>query len=56
VFGWVTTKAIVHAVQRREARPGSTILFAPEHIADISRPDREYVVARYGEAFFDAST
>ena len=40
----------------RSLRRGSTIVFAPEHIADISRPDREYVVARYGETFFDTST
>lgn len=37
----------------RVLRRGDTIVFGPEHVADISRPDREYVVAHYGEAFFD---
>lgn len=38
----------------RLLRRGDTIVFGPEHVADISRPDRQYVVAHYGEAFFDS--
>ena len=44
------------AVDSRSLPRGSTVVFAPEHIADISRPDREYVVARHGETFFDTNT
>ena len=31
---------------------GSEVLFAPEHVVDISTPPREYVVAHYGPDFF----
>ena len=32
---------------------GLMVVFAPEHIADIGVPTREYVIAHYGEGFFD---
>jgi hypothetical protein len=32
---------------------GCDVGFAPEHIADISAPPREYVIAHYGGGFFD---
>ena len=28
--------------------------FRPEHVADMARPPREYIVAKYGTGFFDA--
>ena len=34
-------------------RPGDPIAFGPEHVADIARPPRDYVLAKYGSAFFD---
>ena len=35
-------------------REGAEIRFRPEHVADIARPPREYIVAKYGTGFFDA--
>ena len=32
---------------------GRMVVFAPEHVADISVPTREYVIAHYGDGFFD---
>jgi hypothetical protein len=32
---------------------GCEVLFAPEHIADVSVPARAYVTAQWGEGFFD---
>ena len=32
---------------------GRMVVFAPEHVAAISVPTREYVIAHYGEGFFD---
>jgi hypothetical protein len=32
---------------------GDEIVFAPEHVADISTPPREYVVQQFGKRFFD---
>ena len=34
--------------------PGTLVWFGPEHVADISRPTREYVLEKYGRDFFDA--
>jgi hypothetical protein len=34
-------------------RPGDAIAFGPEHVSDIDRPSREYIVGKYGESFFD---
>jgi hypothetical protein len=31
---------------------GDTIQFGPEHVADIDRPPREYVIKKYGSSFF----
>jgi hypothetical protein len=31
---------------------GCAVVFAPEHVADISTPRREYIIQQYGEAFF----
>jgi hypothetical protein len=33
-------------------RPGSEVLFGPEHIVDIGHPPRSYVVEKYGRDFF----
>jgi hypothetical protein len=33
-------------------REGDVITFGPEHVIDISRPPREYVVEKYGPEFF----
>jgi hypothetical protein len=32
---------------------GDLIAFAPEHVASVGQPPREYVVEKYGTAFFD---
>ena len=29
------------------------VVFGPEHIADIGRPPRDYVVEKYGASFFE---
>jgi hypothetical protein len=34
-------------------KEGDTIVFGPEHVAAIQYPPRDYVVAKYGESFFD---
>jgi hypothetical protein len=34
-------------------RAGDAIAFGPEHVADIDRPPREYVLKKYGPGFFD---
>lgn len=31
---------------------GCVVVFAPEHVADISTPARDYVIRQYGETFF----
>lgn len=31
---------------------GAVVVFAPEHVADISTPARDYVIRQYGETFF----
>jgi hypothetical protein len=36
-----------------DLRPGDAIAFGPEHVADIDRPPREYVLNKYGSGFFD---
>ena len=33
---------------------GSEVVFAPEHIIDISEPSREYIEEHYGADFFDS--
>ena len=38
---------------------GAVVVFAPQHVADISTPARDYVIRQYGETFFsdaDASS
>lgn len=32
---------------------GDLIFFGPEHVADVARPPRQYIVAKYGDSFFD---
>ncbi|HXK61700.1 MAG TPA: hypothetical protein PLP42_17575 [Acidobacteriota bacterium] len=32
---------------------GDTIVFGPEHIAEISKPPHEYIIQRYGSSFFE---
>jgi hypothetical protein len=32
---------------------GCVVVFAPEHVADISKPARDYVIRQYGEEFFN---
>ncbi|MGH7571406.1 MAG: hypothetical protein ACREMK_06135 [Gemmatimonadota bacterium] len=34
---------------------GDTIAFGPEHVADIDRPSREYIVEKFGAGFFEDS-
>jgi hypothetical protein len=34
-------------------REGDHVTFRPEHIAEIGSPPREYVLKKYGAAFFD---
>jgi hypothetical protein len=34
-------------------KAGDTIRFGPQHVAGIESPPRDYVVAKYGESFFD---
>jgi hypothetical protein len=31
---------------------GTVLAFAPEHVADINTPSRDYVIRQYGETFF----
>lgn len=30
------------------------VVFGPEHVADIGRPPRDYIVAKHGASFFEA--
>jgi len=32
---------------------GCEVVFAPEHVADIDRPSRSYVIEHHGRDFFD---
>lgn len=34
-------------------RPGTELLFGPEHVSAINRPPEGYVLERFGPAFFD---
>jgi hypothetical protein len=34
-------------------RPGDELVFGPEHVANIDRPPREYVMRKYGTDFFE---
>jgi hypothetical protein len=47
-----STPAAPEAISARLAR-GTEVVFAPEHVADISTPPREYVVEHHGQSFFD---
>ena len=33
-------------------RERDIVVFGPEHVANIGRPPRDYVVAKYGASFF----
>ena len=33
-------------------RPGTELLFGPEHIIDLAHPPRTYVIEKYGDDFF----
>jgi hypothetical protein len=33
-------------------REGDPVAFAPEHVADIGRPPRDYIIEKYGASFF----
>jgi len=33
-------------------RPGSQVIFGPQHVIDIGQPPRSYIVERYGASFF----
>ena len=32
---------------------GDQVVFGPEHVADIGRPPRDYIVEKYGASFFE---
>ena len=32
---------------------GDEVVFGPEHVANIDRPPREYVIGKYGQDFFE---
>lgn len=34
-------------------RKGDAIFFKPEHVAEIGRPPRGYIIERFGESFFE---
>lgn len=34
-------------------RKGNAIFFSPEHVAEIGRPPRSYIIERFGESFFE---
>jgi hypothetical protein len=34
-------------------REGDPVFFAPEHVADIGQPPRDYIVEKYGAHFFE---
>ena len=34
-------------------REGDLVFFAPEHVANIGQPPREYIVEKYGAHFFE---
>ncbi len=36
-----------------DLRPGTLVTFGPEHIADIDRPPRDYLIERFGTDFRD---
>ena len=29
------------------------VIFGPEHVADVRRPPRDYIVEKYGASFFE---
>jgi hypothetical protein len=60
---WVIVKATVESgyvgvldsdpgVDYLSLREGDGVIFGPEHVADITRPPRDYIVKKYGAAFF----
>lgn len=32
-------------------RPGSQVIFEPQHVVEIGQPPRSYIVERYGASF-----
>lgn len=41
------------AAENLTLREKDLVLFGPEHVADIGRPPRDYIVEKYGRSFFD---
>jgi hypothetical protein len=41
------------AAENLKLRERDLAAFGPEHIADIGRPPRDYVVKKYGASFFE---
>jgi uncharacterized protein YegJ (DUF2314 family) len=38
--------------ENRTLREGDLVVFGPEHVANVGRPPRDYVVAKYGASLF----
>ena len=41
------------AAENLRLREGDTIVFGPEHVADIGSPRRDYIVEKFGASFFE---
>jgi hypothetical protein len=41
------------AAENLRLREGDTIVFGPEHIANIDGPPRNYIVEKFGASFFE---
>jgi uncharacterized protein YegJ (DUF2314 family) len=41
------------AAENLTLRERDKVAFGPEHVADIGRPPRDYIVEKYGASFFE---
>lgn len=41
------------AAENLRLREGDTIVFGPEHVADIGSPPSDYIVEKFGASFFE---
>jgi hypothetical protein len=41
------------AAENLTLREGDSVIFGPEHVADIGQPPRDYIVEKYGAYFFE---
>lgn len=45
--------SIPGAAENLKLQEGDAVVFGPEHVAEIGKPPREYVVRKYGPSFFE---